>query len=101
MRVLRGVEVTDDTLAVDVTAAVGPGGNYIQEDHTFEHMRDEHFMPKVADRQPREIWEESGKKDTYARSHEIVLEVLETHKPLLVEEEIVKAIRTKFPNFVQ
>ncbi|MEE9613223.1 MAG: trimethylamine methyltransferase family protein [Desulfatiglandales bacterium] len=101
MRVLKGVKVTDDTLAVDVTAAVGPGGNFIQEEHTFEHMREEHFVPRVADRQQRETWEESGRKDTFTRCREIVLEVLESHKPLQVDEEMVKAIRAKFPNFVQ
>jgi trimethylamine--corrinoid protein Co-methyltransferase len=101
MRVLKGVEVTEETLAVEVTAEVGPGGNFLQEDHTFEHMRQEHFVPKIADRQPRENWEQAGKKDTFTRCHEIVLEVLETHKPKAVDEEMVKAIRAKFPNFVQ
>ena len=101
MRVLKGVKVTDETLAVDVTAEVGPGGNFLQEDHTFDHMRGEHFVPKIADRKPREKWEETGGKDTFARCHEIVLEVLETHKAEPVDEEIVKAIRTQFKNFVQ
>ena len=101
MRVLKGVRVTDETLAVDVTAAVGPGGNFIQEDHTFEHMRDEHFSPVVADRQPRENWAAAGKKDTFARCHDIVADVLENHKPVPVDDEIVKAIRAKYANFVQ
>jgi len=101
MRVLQGVRVTDETLAVDVTAAVGPGGNFLQEDHTFEHMREEHFVPTVANRQQREKWEEDGSKDTFTRCHEIVLDVLENHKPIPVDEKIVKEIRTKFPNFVQ
>jgi trimethylamine--corrinoid protein Co-methyltransferase len=101
MRVLQGVRVTEETLAVDVTAEVGPGGNFIQEDHTFEHMRSEHFVPTVADRQPRENWEASGKKDTWARCHEIALKALASHEPIPVDEEIVKAIRAKFPSFVQ
>lgn len=101
MRVLKGVRVTDETLAVDVTAEVGPGGNYVQEDHTFEHMREEHFVPIVADRQPRENWEASGKKDTWTRCHEIALDALENHRPIPVDEEIVEAIRARFSNFVQ
>lgn len=101
MRVLKGVEVTDETLAVDVTAEVGAGGNFLQEDHTFDHMREEHFVPKIADRKPREKWEETGGKDTFTRCHEIVLDVLETHKAEPVDEEIVKGIRSRFKNFVQ
>jgi trimethylamine--corrinoid protein Co-methyltransferase len=101
MRVLKGVQVTDETLAVDVTAQVGAGGNFLGEDHTFDHMREEHFVPTVADRQQRETWEAGGKKDTFTRCHEIALEVLDTHKPKPVDETIVKAIRAKFPSFVQ
>lgn len=101
MRVLKGVEVTDETLAVDVTAEVGPGGNFLQEDHTFDHMRNEHFIPKVADRQQRELWEQSEEKDTFTRCHDIVEEVLETHQPAGVDEQIVKEIRSKFNNFIQ
>ena len=101
MRVLKGVRVDEDTLAVDVTAKVGPGGNFIQEDHTYEHMYEEHFIPKIADRQQRASWEESGSKDTYARCHEVVLDVLENHKPTPVDEKVVEAIRARFPEFVQ
>ena len=101
MRVLKGVSVTDETLAIDVTASVGAGGNYIQEDHTFDHMREEHFIPVIADREQREIWEKGGKKDTFTRCHEIVLDVLNTHRPGPVDEETVKSIRARFPNFVQ
>ncbi len=101
MRVLKGVRVTPETLALDVTASVGPGGNFIQEDHTFEHMRNEHFVPVVADRQQRENWMAAGAKDTYARCHDIALDAIENHKPIAVDEEIIKAIRAKFPNFVQ
>ena len=101
MRVLQGVEVTDETLAVDVTAKVGPGGNFLIEDHTVEHMRKEHFIPKIADRNQRDIWEKEGSKDTFTRCHEIALNVLENHKPEPVDEKIIKAIRAKFKNFMQ
>lgn len=101
MRVLKGVEVTDETLAVDVIKSVGPGGNFVQEDHTFDHMRDEHFVPVVADRQQREIWEKEGSKDTYKRCNEIAREAIASHKPVPVDEAVVKAIRARFPNFVQ
>ncbi len=101
MRVLKGVEVTDETLAVDVIKSVGPGGNFVQEDHTFDHMREEHFVPVVADRQQREIWEREGSKDTYKRCNEIAREAIASHKPMPVDEAVVKEIRARFPNFVQ
>jgi len=101
MRVLKGVTVNKETLAIDITAKVGPGGNFIQEDHTFEHMHEEHFIPKIADRQQRETWEEGGSKDTRARCHEVALDVLANHKPIPVDKKVVEAIRAKFPTFIQ
>jgi trimethylamine--corrinoid protein Co-methyltransferase len=52
-RVLRGIEVNDRTLAVDVLIKQGPGGNFMAEKHTLEHMRTEFFFPKLANRQTR------------------------------------------------
>jgi len=101
VRVLRGVEVTEDSLAIDITAKVGPGGNFVQEDHTLQHMREEHFVPKVADRKHRKKWEEAGRKDTFTRCHEIALEVLKTHRAKPVDEGIMHEIRKRFPNIVQ
>jgi trimethylamine--corrinoid protein Co-methyltransferase len=100
MRVLKGVEVTDETLAIDVTASVGPGGNFFAEPHTVKHLRSEHFIPKIADRKQREIWEADGKKDTFVRCREEALWILATHTPKSVDEKIVKKIRAKFENFV-
>lgn len=101
MRVLKGVEVSDETLAVDVTANVGPAGNFLLEEHTLKHMRNEHFVPKVADRSQREDWENNGSKQTMARCHEMALNILKKHKPVQVEEQIVQKIRSRFDNFVQ
>ena len=46
-RAIRGVEVTDETLALDTIRAVGPGGNYLMEDHTVHHFRDELFLSEL------------------------------------------------------
>jgi trimethylamine:corrinoid methyltransferase-like protein len=43
----------------------------------------------------------AGSKDTFERCHDIALDAIENHKPIPVDEEMVKAIRAKFPNFVQ
>ncbi len=43
-RALRGIEVSDETLALDAIASVGPGGNFLMEDHTVGHFREELFL---------------------------------------------------------
>jgi len=52
-RVLRGIEVSDDTLAMELMIEKGPGGNFMAEKHTVRHMREEFFFPKLANRDKR------------------------------------------------
>jgi trimethylamine--corrinoid protein Co-methyltransferase len=61
-RYRRGVEVTDETLAIDVTREVGITGSYLDQMHTAEHFRSELLMPKVLFRDRRATWNERGKK---------------------------------------
>jgi trimethylamine--corrinoid protein Co-methyltransferase len=53
-RVLRGIEVNDETLATDLIVEKGPGSDYLAEEHTVRHMRGEFFMPTLANRDRRE-----------------------------------------------
>jgi trimethylamine--corrinoid protein Co-methyltransferase len=79
-RVISGIEVNDDTLALDVIKAVGPGGNFLTQKHTRQHMR-EIFVPQFMDRRPYNIWEEKrdGAVDwATAKARQI----LETHQPV-------------------
>ncbi len=59
-RVLRGIEVTPETLALDWIASMGPGGSFLRTEHTLRHMKDEFWYPTLFDRQTREGWRESG-----------------------------------------
>jgi trimethylamine--corrinoid protein Co-methyltransferase len=58
-RMMMGIEVTDQALAMDIIEAVGPGGNYLTQKHTKQNMRNL-WVPKFMDRRPYSIWEESG-----------------------------------------
>jgi len=69
-RVLRGIEVTDETLATDLMIEKGPGRDYLADEHTIEYMRSEFFMPRLANRQKREQMEEGD--DGMARAREFV-----------------------------
>jgi trimethylamine--corrinoid protein Co-methyltransferase len=46
-RTLRGFDVDEKTLAVDVVDAVGPGGSFLATEHTVRHMRSELWQPSV------------------------------------------------------
>jgi len=53
-RILRGIEVNDDTLARSLIIEKGPGKDFLAEEHTVKHMRKEFFVPRLANRQRRE-----------------------------------------------
>ncbi|WP_240984605.1 trimethylamine methyltransferase family protein [Acididesulfobacillus acetoxydans] len=97
LRVLRGVEVTDDTLAIDVIKAQGPGGNFLAHPHTAEHFRSEFFLPQVSDRWNRITWKQSGSLDAHARAHQLAEKVLKTHRAVPVEPKLREEIRRLFP----
>jgi trimethylamine--corrinoid protein Co-methyltransferase len=78
-KTLEGILVDDETLALDVIRAVGPGGNFLAQKHTKQHMR-ELWMPRLFDRRPYNVWEEKrdGARD-WARQK--AQDILKTHQP--------------------
>jgi trimethylamine--corrinoid protein Co-methyltransferase len=92
-RYMRGVEITDETMAVDLIKEVSLlGGNFLGKPHTKEWCRKEMFMPRVSDRHPYQSWLKEGSKDVVARAREIAREILKTHEvpplPADVDKEL-------------
>lgn len=97
MRAVRGIEVNDDTLALDTIDRVGPGGHYLMDEHTLRHMRTEHYYPSaVFDRQGREIWEQAGGTDAWTRAKEIARRILAEHQPKPLDPGTDAWIRERF-----
>ena len=74
--------MNDSKLGVDVIAQVGPGGHYLQTEHTLRHFREEIWQPILMNRDQREPWLEKGGKEMRTKLQEEVQRILETHKPL-------------------
>jgi trimethylamine--corrinoid protein Co-methyltransferase len=67
-RLQQGIAVAPETLAYDVVASVGPGGNFLMEDHTLKRCRKEFWRPSVSDRSGVEAWMQEGRRDAVARA---------------------------------
>jgi trimethylamine--corrinoid protein Co-methyltransferase len=78
---LRGIEVNEETLAVDIISKVGPGGHFITQKHTLDFFKKEHWMPNLLDRQMRTNWVKSGSKDLAQRAREKTRDILSKHQP--------------------
>lgn len=100
MRAVRGIEVNKESLAVDVINKVGPGGNYLAEMQTLQHMRTEFYFPKISSRKNYQRWVEEGGKDGWQRATEMAKEILASHEPLGLPEEIDNKLKATIPGLV-
>ena len=96
-RILAGIEVNEDTLGLNVIENVGPGGNYVTEDHTIAHMMDEFFLPELSVRCSFDIWEERGRPDMLSRANELVQKILQEGKEGLLDPALTREIKRLFP----
>jgi trimethylamine--corrinoid protein Co-methyltransferase len=96
-RVLAGISITEDTLALDVIRAVGHGGDFLQHEHTVRHFRKEFFFPKLFQRQTIDEWVSNGQKMIHEVAHERVLEILAQAGPVPLppggDPELERALR--------
>ncbi|KUK37125.1 MAG: hypothetical protein PWQ99_573 [Clostridia bacterium] len=92
-RVLQGIPVNDDTLAVDLIKEVGSSGEFVTKEHTFKNFRKEQSQSKLIDRRMRDAWLEKGGKDLTARAYEEAIHILETHKPEPLPPGVPEKIR--------
>ncbi|MCK4601934.1 MAG: trimethylamine methyltransferase family protein [Phycisphaerae bacterium] len=97
-RVLRGIEVNDDTLATDLMIEKGPGKDYLVEDHTIRHMRGEFYMPDLANRQKRE--DDTGLEDAVSRAKMLVHRIRKTKPENRLENTVRRRILGKFPEIL-
>jgi len=88
-RYLSGFEVSDEHLALDVIDKVGPGGHFLDQEHTMKHFRSELWRPKIFTRQPFEKWKETGSKNVEDRIREEIKSTLETHQPESLPDSVV------------
>ncbi len=97
-RLLRGIEVTDETLSYDVIKdAVFGTGHFLDQHQTLELMQTEFLYPEVADRRTPGEWEANGKEDIYQLAHRQVKQVLSSHYPEYIDPVADARIRDKFP----
>jgi len=88
-RFIQGITVNAETLAREVIAAVGPGGHFMDQQHTYDHFRRELWLTKMFDRQPIVSWQETGEPNMEGRVKEKVLDIIENHQPEPLNDGII------------
>ena len=97
-RLLRGIEVTDETLSYGIIEDTVKGvGHYLGNPQTLELMQSEYLYPEVADRRTPGEWQVSGKEDVYELANRRVKDMLSSHYPEYIKPEADRKIRDRFP----
>jgi trimethylamine---corrinoid protein Co-methyltransferase len=91
-RFLRGLMVDAESVAREVIARVGPAGNFMGDQHTFTHFRNELYRPRLFTRQHYTGWMKDGAKDTARRVQEEIRRLVETHQPLALPDKVLSAL---------
>ncbi|HHT62957.1 MAG TPA: trimethylamine methyltransferase [Clostridia bacterium] len=97
----RGIKFSEEDLCLDLIKEIGPGGSYIEAMHTLENMRGVAFYPKVACREMRAQWLQSGQLNARDRALEEANKILSQPNPARFSDELDAKVRAHFPNLVK
>ena len=87
-RMMRGFEITPELMGLDVIRSVGPGGDFLAEEHTLKYYRSEAWRPRLSNRDDPDTWLQKGGKDFGERLIEDTVAILESHEPEPLSAEV-------------
>ncbi len=97
MRLVRGLEVTEESLSLDVIHEVCYGeGHYLGHPQTLELMNSEYHYPHTVDRGARADWEKAGSLDMRERARQEARRLLKTHFSAIIPEAVDRRLRDEF-----
>ena len=91
-RIMRGFDISEDRLGLDVIHAVGPGGNFLAHEQTLKYCREEQWTPHFINRQSPETWQKMGGRRYGEKVVEKALDILATHKPDRLSDVEIKRL---------
>ncbi len=98
MRVVRGIEVNEETLSYRAIKDTVEGeGHFLRDPQTLALMKTEYLYPNLADRSTQEEWQNEGSPDIRQRAEKKAREILNSHYPVYIDENIDKKVRDNFP----
>lgn len=92
-QMVKGIEVNKETLAVDLIEKVGPGGNYITEEHTFNNFKKHWWFPTIFNRRRYDFWVADGQPDLAELARQKLTEIIEGHQAVPLDPKVQQRIR--------
>ena len=100
LKVVNGIQITDETLAMDVIREVGPAGEFITHEHTYNNFK-KLSNPKMMDRDNRENWEAAGSPDIAEIAFEKSQDILKNYQPEPRSEKVQKELDSIYAEYEQ
>ena len=91
-RMLKGFDIDDPHLGLDVIRGVGPGGNFLATDQTFDFFRTEHWQPQLTNRAVLDNWQKGNADSWGERAVARAGEILKEHAPVPLSAEQQKTL---------
>lgn len=79
-RIGKGIDTIESALALDVVKEVGPGGHFLDVDHTFRYFRNEFYYPQLSDRRTFDRWKDEGSLQCMEIANKKWKETLQNHE---------------------
>lgn len=95
LRMTRGVQVSEESLAEKLIRELDPGGSFLSSRHTLKWFKEEQFLPSIIiDRLTTSLWHEKGSKNSYQRAKDEVKRILSEHKPEALPPDMERELDT-------
>jgi trimethylamine--corrinoid protein Co-methyltransferase len=88
---MKGLQIDETTLALDLIDEVGPDGDFMSTDHTLSHFRRD-WYPKLFDRRNHDEWAAAGGKTLRRRARERALDILDSHRPEPLPDDVQRQL---------
>jgi trimethylamine--corrinoid protein Co-methyltransferase len=97
-RAIRGIEVSEDTLSLEVIEqAVNGAGHFLGHPQTLELMESEYVYPEIGDRSTPDEWEAGGAQPLRERARARAKAILAEHYPANLDPKVDAELRARFP----
>lgn len=80
-RIRKAFDIDRETLASDVIKQVGPGGHFLDKEHTFMHFRKEFYRPALSNRTTYELWKNTGSPQAMETANKKWKDILANYQP--------------------
>ena len=98
LQVVNGIQVSEKNIAYDVIKEVGPAGEFITHEHTYQNFR-QMSKTTLMNRDSRENWEAAGSPDIVELSYEKSMDIINNYKSEPRSEEVQKELDRIYAEF--